>query len=84
MAAVWCRWHAGLLAGLVFTGFHPAATAQDYPAKAVRWIVPFAAGGGGDIIIRTIAQRLGERLGQPVVVDNRAGAGGSLGTEIAA
>lgn len=69
---------------MVFLGFCAAAIAQDYPAKAVRWIVPFAAGGGGDIIIRTVAQKLGERLGQPVVVDNRAGAGGSLGTEIAA
>jgi tripartite-type tricarboxylate transporter receptor subunit TctC len=63
-----------------------AGTAQgdDYPARPLRFIVPFTAGGGGDIIIREIAQRLSARLGQTVVVDNRAGAGGNLGTELAA
>ena len=60
------------------------ALGQDYPAKAVRFIVPFVAGGGGDMIVREVAQRLTPRLGQSVIVDNRAGAGGSLGTEIAA
>jgi tripartite-type tricarboxylate transporter receptor subunit TctC len=61
-----------------------AATAQDYPSRPVRFIVPFTAGGGGDIIIREISQRLTARLGQPVVVDNRTGAGGNVGTELAA
>ncbi len=61
-----------------------AATAQDYPSRPLRFIVPFTAGGGGDLIIREVAQRLTARLGQTVVVDNRAGAGGSLGTEIVA
>jgi tripartite-type tricarboxylate transporter receptor subunit TctC len=55
-----------------------------YPARPVRFIVPFTAGGGGDIIIREISQRLTARLGQPFVVDNRTGAGGSVGTELAA
>ena len=58
-----------------------AAAAQDYPSRPLRFIVPFTAGGGGDMIIREVAQRLTARLGQTVVVDNRAGAGGSLGTE---
>jgi len=60
------------------------AVAQDYPSRPLRYVVPFTAGGGGDIIIREVAQRLTVRLGQTVIVDNRAGAGGSLGTEIVA
>ena len=58
--------------------------AQNYPAKPIRFIVPNAAGGGADILARSIAQKLNERWGQPVIVDNRPGAGGVLGTEIAA
>jgi tripartite-type tricarboxylate transporter receptor subunit TctC len=78
------RFFAGWLLGLALIEFSGAIPAQEYPAKAIRWIVPFAAGGGGDIIIRTVAQKLSERLGQGVVVDNRAGAGGGVGTELAA
>ncbi len=57
--------------------------AAIYPNKSIRFIVPFSAGGGGDIVVRIVAAKLSERLGQNVAVDNRAGAGGSLGTEIA-
>lgn len=57
------------------------ANAQNYPAKPVRLIVPFPAGGGSDVVGRILAQKLGERFGQQVIVDNRAGAGGSIGTE---
>jgi tripartite-type tricarboxylate transporter receptor subunit TctC len=59
------------------------AHAQTYPAKSIRLIVPFPAGGGSDAVGRIIGQKLAERLGQQVVVDNRAGAGGSIGTEAA-
>jgi tripartite-type tricarboxylate transporter receptor subunit TctC len=59
------------------------ATAQTYPVKPVRLIVAFPAGGGSDVVGRILAQKLGERLGQQMVVENRAGAGGSIGTEAA-
>lgn len=58
--------------------------AQEYPQRPIRFIVPFAAGGGGDIVVRTVAQRLTEAMGPPVVVDNRSGAGGNVGTDLAA
>jgi tripartite-type tricarboxylate transporter receptor subunit TctC len=61
-----------------------AAAQERYPAKAVRMVVPFAPGGGADISARNITQKLTERLGQQFVVDNRAGGGGNLGTELVA
>jgi len=61
-----------------------AAHAQDYPAKPVRWVVPFPAGGPLDIVARVIGVRLSETWGQPVIVDNRPGAGGNIGAEVVA
>ena len=61
-----------------------AAHAQSFPAKPVRMIIAFPAGGGSDIVGRALAQQLTELLGQSVVVDNRGGAGGVIGTELGA
>ena len=60
------------------------ALAQTYPSKPIRFVVPFPAGGAGDLVIRPLAQKLSERWREPVVVDNRSGASGALGLQIAA
>jgi tripartite-type tricarboxylate transporter receptor subunit TctC len=72
-----------LLAACTAFGVSQNAPAQGFPGKPMRLIVPFPPGGGSDVVGRIIAQKLTERLGQQVVVDNRAGAGGSIGTEAA-
>jgi tripartite-type tricarboxylate transporter receptor subunit TctC len=77
------RFFLTLLGMLALGSAAPAVPAQSFPAKAVRLIVPFPAGGGSDIVGRIMAQRLTSQLKQQVFVDNRAGAGGSIGTEAA-
>lgn len=60
------------------------AAAQSWPLKPVRWIAPYPPGGSSDLVARAVGSRLAEQLGQPVLIDNRPGVGGSLGTELAA
>jgi len=72
---------AGVLSFALAT---PFASAAEYPTRSVRLVVPFAAGGGTDLLARLVAPRLTEALGQQVVVDNRGGAGSVVGTEIVA
>jgi tripartite-type tricarboxylate transporter receptor subunit TctC len=69
---------------LILTGLMPSAGAQSWPTKPLTLIVPFAPGGTTDIVSRQIAQKLGEALGQTLVIDNRGGGGGTLGAGIAA
>jgi tripartite-type tricarboxylate transporter receptor subunit TctC len=59
-----------------------SARAQDYPSRPVHWIVPFAPGGGTDVVGRLMSQWLSGRLGQPFIVENRPGAGANIGTEV--
>ena len=75
-----------LAAGLaiVVAGIPMTAAAQRYPEKSIRFIAPYAPGGATDLLTRTLAQKLTESLGQTVVPDNRPGAGGNVGAEIAA
>jgi tripartite-type tricarboxylate transporter receptor subunit TctC len=74
------RWFGPLccLAALALPGL---AAAQDYPHKPIRLIVPFPPGGPNDVIARVVGQKMSEALGQPVLIDNRAGAGGVTGTD---
>ncbi len=72
-----------VLAAMMLTLVAPVA-AQTYPDKPIRVIVPFPAGGGGDTLARLVMNKVGEVLGVTIVIDNRAGAGGNIGTEAAA
>ena len=75
----------GLLAGSL-PAAHAAEKPQagDYPTKPIRWIVPFPPGGSNDVLGRYLGIKLAERVGQQIVIDNRAGANGIIGAELAA
>src|SRR5690606_24182581 len=62
----------------------PALAAENYPSQPIRLIVPFAPGGSTDIIARLVSQRMGAELGQPMVIENKGGAGGAIGAAEAA
>lgn len=72
------------LGALLLAGLHASALGQSYPTKPIRLIVAFAPGGGTDLIARTLGQKLTEAWGQAVVVDNRPGGGGNVGTNMVA
>src|SRR5207249_9542637 len=73
-----------LLASLITGAYAQTSPAQTYPSRPLRLIVPFPPGGSTAILSRALGQKLAEGLGQPVVIDNRPGAGGSIGAEAAA
>src|ERR1043166_4552887 len=78
IAACWLCVHAGGVAA------QPADAARNFPSKPIRMIVPFPPGGSNDILGRFIAQKMTEQMGQQTIVDNRAGADGVIGSEMAA
>jgi tripartite-type tricarboxylate transporter receptor subunit TctC len=78
------RLFACFACAIVFHALAASASAQNYPSRQIRLIVPFAPGGPNDILGRLVGQKLGELWGQPVVVENRGGAGGTVGLSAAA
>lgn len=78
------RTFAGFILAAALAAFTSVCPAQDYPRKAVRVVAPFAPGGATDLLARLVSQKLSERWGQSVLVDNRTGAGGHIGAELAA
>src|SRR5437899_9679515 len=74
----------GALTSLFAAGAMGGARAADWPDKPITWMVPYPAGGGSDTFARPVAAAMADRFGQPMVIDNRSGAGGTLGTAVAA
>lgn len=73
-----------LSAGAALPLIAPAVRAQTFPSRPLKIVVPFPAGGTTDVVARVVGQRLSETLGQPVVIENRAGAGGAIGADVVA
>ena len=73
------RFFVGCLTAGFAIGLAPAAQAQSYPDRPIRLIAPFPAGGLADVLARAVGDQMTKSLGQPVVVENRAGAGGNTG-----
>lgn len=77
-------WQRGLLSACLGGGLAVGGYAQDYPTKPIRMVIPFAPGGANDVIGRLVGMKLTAALGQQVIVDNRGGAGGSIGADLIA
>jgi len=82
MALIWRRAAVALVLSLPCLA--TPALAQDYPSRPIRLVVPYAPGGGADAVARIVAKRVSESLGQPIVIENRGGAGSILGTDMVA
>lgn len=81
---MWWRFCSVVLVGSVSCAASLAATTPKYPVKPLRLVTGSAPGGGSDLVARVLAEKLSERFGQPVIVDNRAGAGGVIGADVVA
>jgi tripartite-type tricarboxylate transporter receptor subunit TctC len=77
-------WKQACAVAIVIAAGCATAIAQDYPSRPMRLVVPFVAGGSSDVLARSVAKAMSEGLGQPMIVDNRPGAGGSVGAEVVA
>src|SRR5258707_833131 len=78
------KFFCGLVIGMTSAALCTGACAQIYPVRPVRIIVPYAPGGGVDIVARALGQELTKRLGQQIVIENKTGAGGNIGSEAVA
>jgi tripartite-type tricarboxylate transporter receptor subunit TctC len=78
------RWWGGLALACVLVAPAVAQPAGEWPSRPIRVVVPYAVGGPSDVLVRIVAPKLAERLGQPIVVDNRVGASGNIGTDFVA
>lgn len=76
----WTRSIAVAVLAFAMVGFARPSQAQDYPVRPITLVVPFAAGGGNDVIARLVAEKMSRTLGQQIIIDNKGGAGGSVGT----
>src|SRR5438132_14149702 len=61
-----------------------AASAQNYPAKPIEWVVPYPAGGGSDVVARALTEAMGHALGQPIIINNKPGAATNIGADYVA
>src|SRR5258705_14007400 len=78
------KWISFSLSPFAFSLGYECAIAQSYPVKPIRMIIPFGPGGPSDLLARTVGQKLTEAWGQPLLIDNRGGANGVVGSELAA
>jgi tripartite-type tricarboxylate transporter receptor subunit TctC len=84
MIVIWRRFMLALSGALALQCLAAFSFAADFPAKPIRLVVPYAPGGGADGVARIVAKKMSENIGQPIVIDNKGGAGSILGTEIVA
>ncbi len=79
-----CYKQLASLSALFLACISQTTAAQDFPVKPVRWIIPYSAGASNDVVARLLAQQLSQKWGQPIVIENRAGAGGTIGASVVA